>query len=212
MEIKSNGIVGEVNGRVVTGYLASFGNKDSDDDIIEKGAFSKTIAERMPDMFFLNQHKWNQPLAKFVVLREEEKGLYFETTPIVETSYGNDVIELYKNGIVAQHSIGFSTVLSEVEQKTGIRNIKEVKLYEGSCVTLGANPETPFTGFKNKDLDNIIKSLRSGNFTQEKYLYLESQLKQLQISLNSNEPPKDTHNEIEPKAIEILNLFKNFKL
>ena len=44
----------------VTGYFASFGNIDYDDDIIMPGAATKTIAERGPmgsnEIFFLNQH------------------------------------------------------------------------------------------------------------------------------------------------------------
>jgi phage head maturation protease len=33
---------------IVTGYFAAFNNKDSDGDIIVKGAFAKTIKERGP--------------------------------------------------------------------------------------------------------------------------------------------------------------------
>ena len=33
---------------IVSGYFSSFGNKDSDGDIIERGAFKKTIKERGP--------------------------------------------------------------------------------------------------------------------------------------------------------------------
>ena len=36
----------EVANRTVSGYLASFGNKDSDSDIILKGAFSKSLNDR----------------------------------------------------------------------------------------------------------------------------------------------------------------------
>ena len=36
----------DVKNRIVTGYLANFGTKDSDDDVIEKGAFAKSIKER----------------------------------------------------------------------------------------------------------------------------------------------------------------------
>ena len=38
---KSLGGEVEVNDRVVSGYLASFGTKDSDSDIVLKGAFTK---------------------------------------------------------------------------------------------------------------------------------------------------------------------------
>lgn len=214
MEIKNNGIVQEVNGRIVTGYLSSFGNIDSDNDIMQKGAFSKSISERKNDIFFLNQHNWKQPLAKFAVLQEDEKGLYFETEPIANTSYGNDALELYKSGIVKEHSIGFQTLLSDMDMKSGVRTLKEVKLYEGSCVTLGANDQTPFLGLKSKDIEAIQKALRSGNFTDEMALQLESQLKALQLSLSDiKKPLKDTLDIKEPKNVEeIKQILQSFKL
>ncbi len=52
----------------------------------------------------------------------------------------NDAIKLYEAGLINQHSIGFSTLKSDVNQKTGVRTITELKLYEGSAVLWGANP------------------------------------------------------------------------
>jgi len=174
--------------RIVTGYLSEFGSKDFDSDIIEKGAFSKSIAERKNDIYFLNQHDWKQPHGKFNVLNEDAKGLYFESNSLPNTSYSNDLIELYSMGIVKEHSIGFQTVKSDINKERTIRTIKEVKLYEGSNVTLGANPNTPFTGFKsrtiaeiNDQVSLIMKACRNGNFTDDTFMQLEFALKQLQL-------------------------------
>lgn len=119
----------DVKSRIVTGYLSAFGNVDSDNDIIEKGAFSKSINERFNDIFYLQQHDWSKPLGKFKKLVEDEKGLYFEGE-IINTSFGEDQLKLYEAGIVKEHSIGFITVKSE--KGNNARIIKEVKLYEGS--------------------------------------------------------------------------------
>jgi len=40
------------------GYAAVFGNRDSWDDIIEPGAFAKTIKERASKIRVLWQHDW----------------------------------------------------------------------------------------------------------------------------------------------------------
>lgn len=177
----------DVSKRVVTGYLSSFGNKDFDNDIIVKGAFTKTLAERKNDIFFLNQHNWKQPHGKFSVLQEDEKGLYFESEPLIDTSYSTDTLKLYEAGIVKEHSIGFNIVKREIDEKTNVRTIKEIKLYEGSNVTLGANPDTPFTGFKSLTLQEIndraktiLKAFRNGTFTDETFVLLEFALKELQ--------------------------------
>ena len=174
--------------RIVTGYLSEFGSKDFDSDIIEKGAFSKSITERKNDIYFLNQHDWKQPHGKFNVLQEDVKGLYFESMALPNTSYSNDLIELYSLGIVKEHSIGFQTIKGDYNKERTIRTIKEVKLYEGSNVTLGANPNTPFTGFKSRSISEIndqvsliVKAMRNGTFTDETFIQLEFALKQLQL-------------------------------
>jgi len=206
----------------VTGYWSKFGNVDYDDDIIASGAANKTIAERGPmgsnEIFFLNQHNWSQPHGKPTVLEAQEKGIYFESK-IAPTSYGKDALVLYAEGIVVQHSIGFSTVKADYDQKTGVRTIKEIKLYEGSNVTLGANPETPFTGFKsltmveiNDQISKMIKLLKDGSLTDEGFGRLEIALKQFQLeafnlgknSLSDAEPTLVTQEKDEPNILTHL--------
>ena len=177
----------DVKNRVVTGYLSNFGNKDYHDDIIEKGAFKKFIAERKDKIRFLAHHDWSMPLSKFAVLREDEKGLYFESEPLVETSYAVDLMKLYDAGVINEHSIAYSVLKDNYDAKSDTRHLTELKLYEGSAVTLGANPDTPFTGFKcasikdvNDRVKNIMRVLRKGDVTDEMMITLEIALKQLQ--------------------------------
>ena len=207
--------------RVVTGYLASFGNTDSYGDIVVKGAFKKTIAERKESVFFLNQHNWSQPHGRFNTLKEDNNGLYFESNPLIDTTYSSDLMKLYEAGIVKEHSFGYSTIVSEYNKEEDIRYLKEVKLYEGSNVTVGANHQTPFLGMKSRTLQEIdkeskqlIKAIRNGTFTDDTFMLLEVALKQLQKeayelgkSLDKEEPSKDTL-IIEPNYIEIINNFR----
>jgi uncharacterized protein len=212
----------DMKSMTVTGYWSKFGNVDYDDDIIAMGAANKTIAERGPmgsnEIFFLNQHNWSQPHGKPTVLEAQEKGIYFESK-VAPTSYGKDALVLYAEGIVVQHSIGFSTVKADYDQKTGVRTIKEIKLYEGSNVTLGANPETPFIGFKsltmaeiNDQITKMMKLLKDGSLTDEGFGRLEIALKQFQLeaynlgknSLESTEPKQITPAAEEPNILESI--------
>lgn len=205
----------DLKGRRVSGYLSSFDNKDSDGDIIVKGAYTKSISERKDQIFFLNQHDWKQPHGKFDELKEDNQGLYFVSNPLIDTSYSMDTLKLYDAGIIKEHSVGFITMKDEV--KSDARYIKEIKLYEGSNVTLGANSNTPFTGFKSnlKEIDEqskkIIKALKDGNFTDDTFILLEVALKQLQkeaFELGKKslaEPPVGTQEEPIIKQVEILN-------
>ena len=223
--VGSESIEIDFNTKKVAGYLSSFGNVDSWNDIIIKGAFAKTIKERKDKILFLFQHNWQKPLGKFTELVEDDKGLYFEAE-IVNTTYGEDLIKLYASKLINEHSIGFQTIKSETDNTEGIRHISEIKLYEGSAVTLGANSETPFLGFKGMNLEkansmsaNIINFIKknSTNITEETLNQLEYAIKQLEAY--SIENKKNTLDIIEPK-IEITlkdveplkNIFNKFKI
>ena len=180
----------DMKNKIVTGYLSSFDNKDYDNDIILRGAYKKSIAERKNDIYFLNQHDWKQPHGKFSVLEEREKGLYFESTPMIDTSYSMDALKLYQAGIVKEHSVGYQVMKEEYSKNDQANIIKEIKLYEGSNVTLGANNNTPFTGFKSYNLKQvndqykqILKAFRNETFTDETFGLLEIALKQLQAQM-----------------------------
>lgn len=219
----------DVKKGIVTGYLSDFDTKDYDGDIIVKGAYTKSITERKGDIFFLNQHNWSQPHGKFNVLQEDSKGLYFESMPLIDTTYSQDTLKLYEAGIIKEHSVGFITIKDEYDSKSSARIIKEIKLLEGSNVTLGANPNTPFTGFKSMTMDEtndqvkkIVKMLRNGTLTDETFTLLEIALKQLQKqaynlgvkSLKDNEPLKDStqSKSIEPNNDNVLiDTLINFK-
>lgn len=174
--------------RIVTGYLTSFDNVDHGGDVGVKGMFAKSLKERKGDIKFLNQHQWTQPHGGFSVLKEDSKGLYFESEPLINTTYSDDALKLYDAGIMKEHSYGYQTINSEYDKKDDVRYLKEVKLFEGSNVTLGMNSDTPFTGFKSfttiKELEaeqkKLFTAIKNGTFTDETFMLLEIALKQLQ--------------------------------
>lgn len=216
----------DTSGRRVTGFLTAFGNEDNDKDTATKGMFAKTIAENGPQgantIFFLNHHDWKQPHGKFSVLEEKDEGLYFESEKLPNTSYSNDVLELYKEGIIKEHSYGFIATKA-IGKKNVKRTLKEVRLFEGSNVTLGANNKTRFTGFKslsitqiNEKSSAIMKMLRSGNLTDDTFMQLEIALKQLQMEAfelgkNSTQPEPDpsTQQNYEPLITTIKSFTQN---
>jgi HK97 family phage prohead protease len=186
--------IDEVKG-IVTGYFSAFNNIDSDGDVIVSGAYKKTIAENGPQgrnrIMHLLQHNPLMPLAKPMELIEDGKGLRF-TSKITETSYGKDVIKLYAEGVFNEHSVGFEII--KADNKAGYREIKEIKLWEGSTVTWGANPNTPIESIKSWDLpkseEMIVKFgnlLRKGDVTDETMIQLEIGLKQIENHLKALE-------------------------
>lgn len=184
--------------RTVKACWSRIGNVDLDNDVIVAEAFTKTIKERGPKgknmIWSLVDHK-----ADMAHTLGKPKELYIEgdmlvaVTDLIETECGEDAIKLYEAGLINQHSIGFSTLKSDVDQRTGVRTITELKLYEGSAVLWGANPETPTLGFKGEfketkenlslRLENLIKAFRGGSFTDDTFALMEIQIKQIQAEL-----------------------------
>jgi HK97 family phage prohead protease len=191
----SQGIIEDVDDvkGIVTGYFSAFNNIDSDGDVIVSGAYKKTVAENGPQgrnrIMHLLQHNPLMPLGKPTELMEDAKGLRF-TSKITETSYGKDVIKLYAEGVFNEHSVGFEIIKSD--NKAGYREIREIKLWEGSTVTWGANPNTPIESMKSWDkpkseemLAKFCNILRNGDVSDESMIQLEIGLKQLENHLKA---------------------------
>jgi HK97 family phage prohead protease len=200
---------------IVSGYFAMFGNKDLDGDIIERGAFSKTVMERGPSgkqlIKYLLDHDKNKVVAKITNLMEDEKGLYYEAK-IGTHSAGQDFLKMIESELINQHSFGFKIMKEQYDQIAKANRIKEVFLYEGSAVQfLGANPETTYIGLKSETdvmqyLDTLEKFIRTTDCTDETIITLEKKLISLQELLK---PSKDTSKDLEADAInELLKAFK----
>ena len=122
-----------------SGYAAVFGNVDSGNDVIEKGAFAKTIREDFDRVKILALHNecW-LPVGKPLELREDEKGLFIRGK-ISDTSMGRVIRTLMKDGVLNELSIGYDAVLYDYDSATDIRHLREVRLWEVSVVTWAMN-------------------------------------------------------------------------
>jgi HK97 family phage prohead protease len=189
----------DTTGRHVVFYAAAFGNVDSYGDIIMPGAFKKTIAERGPagsdQLKYLNQHDPWQLVGKVTEAYEDGEGLVL-TAKVANTTLGNDVLELEKEGAY-EHSIGYKTIQSASETRNGepVEILTELMLWEGSAVTWGANPNTPTVGIKAisplaecdrlfKSMDRFDRLLRKGSISDEMGQQLELLHKQTKQALS----------------------------
>ena len=207
---------------VVKGYGSVFGNVDSDGDIINKGAYKKTIQENAKRVKDLYQHDMDKPLGKMVHLEEDDKGLIFEAH-IPKTQLGNDVVELMKAGVITENSVGILPLQKEMGSD-GYRHLNEVKLFEISAVTLAANDQAMIMDVKgNIDPERIIKRfdklaqlIRKGEISDDLGYALEAEILKLKsIYINVTQPTNiEVTEPIEVKADngEIYNyLFNTIK-
>ena len=133
---------------IFSGYAAVYGNIDSGGDIIEPGAFTKTIAEGWERVKILALHNdcW-LPIGRPLELREDSNGLYIKAK-VSDTSMGRDIKVLLKDGVLNELSIGYDPVVFDYDKDSGVRHLREVKLWEVSVVTWAMNPEAVITDYK----------------------------------------------------------------
>ena len=128
---------------VFTGYGSIFGNEDQGNDIMKKGAFTKSLTKRPASKVkMLYQHKTDEPIGIFTDMYEDNKGLYVKGQLAMGTQKGREAYELLKMGALDGMSIGFRADPEKQgynENKRGVRTLKEVDLMEISLVTFPMN-------------------------------------------------------------------------
>ena len=148
-----------------SGYAAVFGNRDSGNDIIEKGAFAKTIVEDFHRIKILALHNdcW-LPVGKPIELREDDRGLFIRGK-ISDTSMGRDIRTLLKDGVLNELSIGYDAIGFDYDSKQDTRHLKEIKLWEVSIVTWAMNDQAKIEEVKSL-VEDLRTEVKSGKITQ----------------------------------------------
>lgn len=204
--------------RIVTGYYASLETLDSDNDVFVGGCFKKSINEAGPKgknrIWHLWMHDSAMPINKPLLLEERKDGLYFETQ-LTQTPASLLAMELYSCGALTEHSIGFQIVKFEVDKTTETRKIKEAKIWEGSSVLWGANPNTPFTGLKSEKANASISALEAlinkGTFEGSVMELIELEIARIKTALDKGEPHSKNEAGLSTSFLNQIQIVK-FKL
>lgn len=157
-------LAGDDSGRF-EGDAAVFGNVDSYGDIIEPGAFSKTIRERGRSVPVLWQHDQRQPIGTGEVF-ESSNGLVIKGRILPGLTRGREALLLLREGIVKGLSIGYSVIKDAYDSNRQVRRLTELKLYEVSVVTFPANElatvttTAPKDGSKGVDDAGLLQAVR----------------------------------------------------
>ncbi len=236
----------DIAGRTIVAYVSKFGNIDLDGDMMMHGCYSKSIKERGKNgtnqLFHLSNHR---PYPEFILSKpefeEDSFGLKMTST-ILNTNHGDDILKLYENEVITEHSVMFHGLRGKWETKSledgkEYTQFNEVKLYEGSTVVWGANPDTPTIEMKSiykeafgndiekafSKLSNLQKSIQKGTYTDEMFGILElqtkmleefileeiSNLKSIQIVDEAFEPQKEKEMKQDDLIINFLKELKN---
>jgi HK97 family phage prohead protease len=142
IQIKSLGEDGSFEGN-----LAVYNNVDLGGDLIEPGAFTKTISERGGVVPLLWQHKADTPIGTLTLV-DGPNALKVKGQLVMDLEDAKRAYILIKARVIKGLSIGFDTIKDSVSN--GVRTLKEIRLWEGSIVTFPMNEMAMITSVKTR--------------------------------------------------------------
>ena len=134
-----------------TGIASVYGVEDAYGDIIEKGAFTKTLQEN-PEIPLLWQHDDSEVIGKGTVTEQGGK-IMISAQLDMDDSLAQKAYRKIKNKLVKGLSVGFQSIKRTFGEENGkyIRRIQELKLMEVSIVTFPALAQAQITSVKQRD-------------------------------------------------------------
>ncbi|MBL4627120.1 MAG: HK97 family phage prohead protease [Roseicyclus sp.] len=148
---------------VIEGYASLFGATDQSGDVVEKGAYTKSLgAGRRVKMLW--QHDPREPIGIWDEVREDAHGLYVKGRLLESVTRAREAAALTKAGAIDGLSIGYRTVKSHKNER-GLRCLSEVELWEVSLVTFPMLPEARLDAHEGKsgelhDLAQVFENAR----------------------------------------------------
>lgn len=188
----------------IAGYFSTYEKTpDSYGDIIENGAFTKTIQKRAesghPFPLCFN-HDFDKIIGVVDSVEEKENGPFIEAH-FLDTELAQDVRKFVQSGAVYQFSFAYDVLKArepnEEEKANGVMNVlQEVEVFEVSVVTVPANQNAVVTDVKSVEPET--KAGRRNRKSDEEII--KSCIESLKSLLDEKEDDK-TENE-EAKSAE----------
>ncbi|MEM9968311.1 MAG: HK97 family phage prohead protease [Pseudomonadota bacterium] len=130
------------DGLQISGYASLFGDVDQGGDVVEPGAYAKSLrklaaAQRQVKMLW--QHEPGHPIGVWEDVREDAKGLWVKGRILNSVEKGREAAALITAGAIDGLSIGYRTVKASKNTK-GQRLLSELELWEVSLVTFPMLP------------------------------------------------------------------------
>ena len=141
-------------GHVIEGYASLFGTTDQGGDIVQPGAYKKSLRSLVSQgrsVKMLWQHDPAQPIGIWDEVYEDSRGLWVKGRILSDVEKGREAIALLEAGAIDGLSIGYRTIKSQKNTK-GQRELSQLDLWEVSLVTFPMLPQAR-VGAKNDVMD-----------------------------------------------------------
>ena len=133
------------------GDLSVYGVVDLGGDVVQPGAFKRSITANGNTVPLLWQHRPDEPIGT-LTLNDTPSALKVKGQLLLDLPMAQKARTLLKAGIIKGLSIGFDTVQQDFVN--GVRHLTELKLWEGSVVTFPMNQAATVTSIKQVDADD----------------------------------------------------------
>jgi HK97 family phage prohead protease len=158
-------------------YASVFGNIDSYGDVVQPGAFANTLKEwaesgnLLPVLFGHNMADPDYNIGHVIEAAEDEKGLRVLAQLDLESPKGAQVHRMLKGKRISQMSFAYDVIKGTWGQLDGVEvfELHEVKIYEVSLVTIGANSETEILAVKTA-MESLSGGLKEGRVLSSKHV------------------------------------------
>jgi hypothetical protein len=139
-------------------------------------------------------------------LVEDGRGLACKGQLLLTTGSGRDTYELMKAGALDGLSIGYRTLVDEIDRTSGVRTIKELDLLEGSVVTFPMNEQATVSvvktarEFNTQDWRDIEAALRDEGLSRADAVKAVSGLKTW-LQRDAGGPVHEPRDAVSPAAM-----------
>lgn len=177
IQVKAGPDDGLADGQFVA-YASVFGNKDSYGDVVMPGAFAKTLAEwtksgdQIPVLFGHNMSDPDYNLGGVLSAEEDAVGLKVTMQLDLENPKALQTYRMLKGRRIRQMSFAYDEIDSgpAVHDGDNVWELRELKLYEVSVVTIGANQETEILAVKSMPsvAERALRDIKAGRVLSAK--------------------------------------------
>lgn len=177
IQLKAGPDDGLADGQFVA-YASVFNNVDSYGDVVMPGAFANDIARweksgnPIPLLFGHNMSDPDYNIGYVVKAEEDSVGLKVTAQLDLENPKAKQVYRMLKGRRIDQMSFAYDVVDGAMAQRDGedVYELRDLKLYEVSVVTVGANQETEVLAVKQVPAvaDRLISEVKAGRVLSAK--------------------------------------------
>lgn len=145
----------------IEGYASFFGKPDQGKDIVETGAYTKSLGKLATEgrsVKMLWQHDATQPIGVWDEVREDDRGLFVKGRLLPGVPRAAEAASLLSAGAIDGLSIGYRTVQAAKDGQ-GRRLLQELDLWEVSLVTFPMLPEARVGAKGDTPLDATLREI-----------------------------------------------------